>query len=88
MASRTARIDIRTTPDAKSRLQQAARAAHKSVSDFMLESALMTAEDTLANRAAFLLDAAQWEAFLAVLDAPPSANPRLKRLLREPGPFD
>jgi uncharacterized protein (DUF1778 family) len=34
------------------------------------------------------LDADQWEAFMAALDAPPRPLPRLKRLLNEPGFFD
>jgi uncharacterized protein (DUF1778 family) len=34
------------------------------------------------------LDDEQWEAFVAALDAPPKARPRLKRLLNEPTILD
>ena len=46
------------------------------------------ADETLADRQAFGLNAAQWKAFVAALDAPPRPLPRLERLLREPGFFD
>ncbi|MGB7761956.1 MAG: DUF1778 domain-containing protein [Bryobacteraceae bacterium] len=40
------------------------------------------------DRRTFVLNAAQWKAFAAALDAPPRPLPRLKRLLEEPGFFD
>lgn len=36
----------------------------------------------------FSLNATQWKAFMAALDAPPRPLPHLKRLLKEPGFFD
>jgi uncharacterized protein (DUF1778 family) len=36
----------------------------------------------------FHLDAKQWEAFQAALDAPPRPLPRFERLLQKPGMFD
>lgn len=44
--------------------------------------------ETPAPRQRFALDADQWIAFLAALDAPPRELPRLKRLFREPSPFN
>jgi uncharacterized protein (DUF1778 family) len=55
---------------------------------FVLESALARADETLADRRTFVLNAAQWKVFLAALDAPPRPLPRLERLLKEPGFFD
>ena len=91
MASKTTRsekLDIRVTPDAKSLLQQAAEARHKTVSEFVLDSALGVAEDVLKERNVIQLDADQWQAFVAALDAPPRRHPRLERLLKEPSVFD
>ena len=91
MASRTTRsekLDLRLTRNAKRALQAAAAAAHRSVSEFVLESALARADEALADRRAFSLNSAQWKAFIAALDAPPRPLPRLKRLLKEPGFFD
>lgn len=87
-AVRSEKLDLRLTRKAKSALRAAAAAANCSVSEFVLESALARADEALADRRTFGLNAAQWKAFLAALDAPPRALPRLGRLLREPGFFD
>lgn len=85
---RTDRIDLRVHPTAKEALQAAASLRHKSVSEFVLESALGAADEVLADRRYFALNAEQWEAFQAALDAPPRPLPRLEQLMREPGIFD
>jgi uncharacterized protein (DUF1778 family) len=86
--TRTEKLDLRLTRNAKRALQAAAAVAHRSVSEFVLESALSRADETLAERRAFSLNATQWKAFLAALDAPPRPLPHLERLLKEPGFFD
>lgn len=83
---RSSKLDLRLTPEAKEKLQAAARAAHRSVTEFVLESAMVRADETLAGRTRFELDADQWQLFLAALDAPPRELPRLARLFQEPGP--
>lgn len=91
MSSRTLRsekLDLRLTRNAKTALQAAAAASNRSVSEFVLESALARADEALADRRTFGLAAPQWKAFLAALDAPPRPLPRLGRLLQEPGFFD
>lgn len=87
-AVRTEKLDLRLTPEAKSTLDAAAEAAQRSVSEFVLESALARAEETLADRTHFGLNAEQWKAFLTALDAPPRQIPRLERLLREESVFE
>jgi uncharacterized protein (DUF1778 family) len=37
--------------------------------------------DALADRRVFELDAKHWDEFMAALDNPPKANPRLRKLL-------
>jgi uncharacterized protein (DUF1778 family) len=86
--TRSEKLDLRLTRKAKMALQEAAAVSNRSVSDFVLESALARADEALANRRTFVLDAAQWKAFLAALDSPPRSQPRLKRLLKEPGFFE
>jgi uncharacterized protein (DUF1778 family) len=78
---------LRLTPAAKQKLYRAA-AAHRSVSDFVIESALARADETLADRQHFGLDAEQWAAFMAALDAPPRRHERMERLLNEPSIFE
>jgi uncharacterized protein (DUF1778 family) len=86
--NRTEKLDLRLSVEAKRTLQLAAEAEHKSVTEFVLESALLRAEDRLPDRRRFFLNAEQWEAFHKALDAPPREHPRLERLLREPSIFD
>ena len=78
------RIDVRTTRNVKRLLQEAAVTANKTVSEFLLDSAITQAEEVLASRRLFFLNEKQWQKFMAALDAPPSPMPRLKKLLREP----
>ncbi len=85
---RTEKLDLRLTPAAKQTLQTAAAAARRSVSDFVLESALARAEEALADRRHFGLDAERWAAFQAAVDAPPRPLPRMARLLEEPSVFE
>jgi uncharacterized protein (DUF1778 family) len=87
-ATRSEKLDLRLTRDAKRALQAAAAVSRRSVSEFVLESALARADEALAGRRTFALNAAQWKAFLAALDAPPRQLPSLERLLKEPGFFD
>jgi uncharacterized protein (DUF1778 family) len=87
-ATRTEKLDLRLTRAAKLALQAAAAASHRSVSEFVLDSALSKADEALAERRAYGLNAAQWREFLAALDAPPRPLPRLERLLKVPGFFD
>ena len=91
MRSRTLRsekLGLRLTRKAKTALRAVAAASNRSVSEFVLESALARADETLADRRTFVLSAAQWKAFLAALDAPPRPLPRLELLLKESGFFD
>ncbi len=80
---KTERIELRTTPALKARLQQAAAAAHKNVSEFLLEAGVNAAEEALADRRAFRLDDRRWRAFQAALDRPVVRKPRLARLLSQ-----
>jgi uncharacterized protein (DUF1778 family) len=86
--ARTEKLDLRLTPKAKRVLQLAATATKRSVSEFVLESALARAEETLPDRQRFGLDADRWAAFLNALDARPRPLPRLKKLLQTPSVFE
>lgn len=86
--SKTERIDVRASGSVKQLLQEAARASHKSVSEFLLDAGITAANQALADRRHFVLGDAQWEAFQEALDRPVSPKPRLKKLLSEPGVLD
>ena len=85
---RSVKLDIRISPSAKEKLQAAAKALDRRLSDFVTETALSRAEQTLSERTLFGMDAKRWTEFHAALDAPPRVLPRMKKLLTEPGYFD
>jgi uncharacterized protein (DUF1778 family) len=86
--NRTEKLDLRLSRAAKQTLQAAATAERKSVSEFVLDTALSEAEERLADRHVFTLDGKNWDAYIAALDAPPRRHSRLERLFREPSVFD
>ena len=85
--TRTEKLDLRLTAVAKHTLTAAAQAQRRSLSEFVLESALGKAEEALADRRVFQLPPEKWEAFIAALDAPSQDLPRLRKLLNEPDVF-
>jgi len=87
-AVRSEKLDLRLTRSAKRTLQSAAATARRSVSEFVLESALARAEEILPDRQRFGLSAEKWKAFQAALAAPTKPGPRIARLLREPSLFE
>jgi uncharacterized protein (DUF1778 family) len=73
-SARSEKLDLRLSQEAKQTLRAAATASHRSISDFVLESALARADETLA--------------FLTALDAPVRQLPRLRRLLKSRSVFE
>jgi uncharacterized protein (DUF1778 family) len=69
------------SPSAKQTLMQAASATNKTLTEFLIDSGLRAAYNTLADRRTFVLDETRWDEFIAALDAPPADNPRLRALL-------
>jgi uncharacterized protein (DUF1778 family) len=86
--SRSEKLDIRIAPEAKRMLQEAARARHMTISQFVLDSALSAAGDVIAEQSRIALGTAEWTAFTEALDAPPRPHPRMERLLNEPTLLD
>jgi uncharacterized protein (DUF1778 family) len=67
----------------KRKIQKAAAMTGRTVTDFVMQTALVEAEIVLSSRTQFSLSGGQWERFLAAVDAPPRPMPRLRCLLRE-----
>ncbi|MEQ1793797.1 MAG: DUF1778 domain-containing protein [Nitrospira sp.] len=85
---RTEKLDLRVSPSTKRTLEAAASASHRTVSAFVLESALARADEALADRQRFPLSKTKWTEFVAALDAPTRPLPQMQRLLAKPGFFD
>ena len=85
---RTEKLDLRLSAADKQALQSAAAAERRSVSDFVLGSALSRAEEMLAARRHFGLTDKKWQAFKAALDAEPRELPRIKKLFAKASVFE
>ena len=87
-STRSEKLDLRISSEAKRTLQAAAASQSRSLSEFVLESALQRAAETLPDRQRFGLDEGRWKEFMAALEGRPRPLDRLKKLLRSRGPFD
>jgi uncharacterized protein (DUF1778 family) len=86
--SKSERIDVRASTPVKLLLQDAARVAHKNVSEFLLDAGIIAAKQTLAERTRFELSPEKWSEFQAALERPVSSKPKLQSLLSKPGMLD
>ena len=84
---RDAAINLRALPEQRDLIDQAARLLGKNRSDFMLESACERAQAVLLDQVFFKLDDVRFRDFNALLDAPPTPNPGLDRLLAVKAPW-
>jgi uncharacterized protein (DUF1778 family) len=85
---RDAAINLRALPEQRDLIDQAASALGKNRSDFMLEAACERARSVLLDQVFFSLDAGKFAQFLALLDAPPTPNPGLERLMAIKAPWN
>ena len=86
--TRDERISIRASARERSMIEQAAVAAGKTMTAFLLDAGRSEAERTLADQRRFLLDSEQWEKFSAALERPVVEKSRLRALLETSGVLD
>lgn len=86
-ATRPSRINLRASARQEQLLKQAAAATDRTMTDFVLESAVVEAERVLADRRWFLISDEQWDEFQRLLEQPAHDLPRLRALLARPSPF-
>lgn len=87
MAGTTQRWDFRVEPDTDRLVRQAAETADRTLTDFVVDAAVLEAERLLADRTHFALGPEAWERFHELLDRPPRDNPGLRKLFAEPSVF-
>jgi uncharacterized protein (DUF1778 family) len=86
-ATRSARLGLRATPAQEAVLRRAADVAHKSLTDFILDSACLAAEQTLLDQRLFMVSGATYQTLLDLLDQPEQANAGLADLFSRPVPW-
>ena len=87
-ATRKLLVNLRVSLHDRDLIDRAAAALGKNRSEFMLDATRQAAEDALLDRVLFRLDADRHEAFVALLDAPPSPSRELAKLLSTPAPWE
>ncbi len=86
--TRSARLGLRSSEAQLAVLRRAAEVAHKSLTDFILDSACMAAEQTLLDQRLFMVSGQNYQALLDLLDRPARSNAGLKKLFSQPAPWD
>jgi uncharacterized protein (DUF1778 family) len=87
MAKVKERWDFRVASEKDELVRQAAEAADRSLTNFVVDAAVVEAERVLADRTQLVLDADQWESFVELLDRPPQEKPGLEKLFSRPSVF-
>ena len=80
-------LNLRISAAERSLIDRAAKSSGKTRTDFILGSARRVAEETLLDKTLFLVSAAAYAKFLALLDSPPNPNVRLQRTLMATPPW-
>ncbi len=86
--ARSARFGLRATPEQEVVLRRAADVAHKSLTDFILDSACLAAEQTLLDQRLFMVSGSQYQALMDLLERPEQANDGLRDLFARKAPWD
>lgn len=85
--TKSTRLNIRATDDEKHLLEQAARQSRVTASQFVMQAALRSAEEVLAEQTRFALAPTEWDAFTTMLDRPTRTVPALREAASKPSPF-
>ena len=86
--SQSVPINMKAEPQVRSLIDRAAKLLHRNRTDFVLEAAIARAEEVILDQQLITLDAEQYQRFLEALDAPPAANPRLRKVLERKAPWE
>jgi uncharacterized protein (DUF1778 family) len=90
-ATKTARqetLNLRVPSAERSLIDRAAQSSGKTRTDFILSAARRAAEEALLDRSLLLVSPAAYAKFLALLDAPPWPNDRLRCTMKTPPPWN
>ena len=85
---RTARIGFRANEKEEILLRRAAEISHKSLTDFILDSSCLMAEQVLLDQRLFMVEDGVYQNFLDLLDAPSDHNIGLETLLTRQAPWE
>ena len=76
-------INLRANPSQRDLFDRAAKLLHKSRTEFMLDAATNAAREALLDCNEFVLDEAEYSAFVEILELPVAENTALIKLLNK-----
>lgn len=85
---KSSRIGLRTTPEQEAIFRRAAEACHKSLTEFIIDSAYRAAEQALLDQRLFVVPNNRYQSFLELLDQPASENQGLRDLFSKVAPWE
>ncbi len=86
--TRSSRLGLRATHQQEVILRRAADVAHKSLTEFILDSACLAAEQTLLDQRLFMVSGTQYQALMDLLEQPEQTNEGLHNLFSRKAPWD
>lgn len=81
LANESARINLRTSAEAKAMIERAATLMGTTVSSFMLQNAFEAARRIVSETDTLLLTQRDFEAFTASIENPPKPKAALRKLM-------
>lgn len=81
LASESARINLRTSAEAKAIIERAAALMGTTVSSFMLQNAYEAARRIVTENNTLLMTERDFEAFTSSIENPPKPKPTLRKLM-------
>ena len=75
------KVQLSLQSDQRDLIVRAAQIQQTTLTNFIVENALVAAQQVLADQVHFELPPGRWEAFCSALDAPPKEIPALRELL-------
>jgi uncharacterized protein (DUF1778 family) len=85
--TRSARLGLRATHEQELVLRRAAEVTHKSLTDFILDSACLAAEQALLDQRLFMVSGAKYQAFMDLLEQPEQPNQGVRDLFKRKAPW-
>ena len=86
--AKSSRFGLRATPEQEIILRRAAELCHKTMTEFILDSAYHAAEEALLNQRLFTVSGSRYEHLLDLLDRPAEDNIGLQDLFSKSAPWD
>ena len=80
-------LNLRIPAAERGLIDRVAQSSGKTRTDFILSAARRAAEEELLDRTIFVVSPATYSKFLAMLDAPPQPNGRLRRTMQATPPW-